>query len=125
MSPNSGGSMPGSSEEANAAFRELLPADEAVNVRPMFGNLAGFVNGNMFTGLFGDDLFVRLPPEDADRVVAEGGAPFSPMPGRAMAGYVIVRGPWLAHREEAGGWVERSLAWTRVLPAKKPKAKRA
>jgi TfoX/Sxy family transcriptional regulator of competence genes len=117
--------MPRSSEEANVAFRELLPADETVKVRPMFGNLAAFVNGNMCTGLFGDDLFVRLPAGDAERVVAEGGAPFAPMPGRAMAGYVVVRGPWLANRDEAGAWVERSLAWTRGLPAKTPKAKRA
>jgi len=30
----------------------------------MFGNQAAFVNGDMFAGLFGDRLFVRLSDED-------------------------------------------------------------
>jgi hypothetical protein len=31
-----------------------------VNIKPMFGNLGEFVNGNMFMGLFGSDIGVEL-----------------------------------------------------------------
>ena len=56
--------MPKPSENAKAAFQKLVPPDPAVTTRPMFGNLAGFVNGNMFCGLFGEDLFVRVSVDD-------------------------------------------------------------
>ncbi len=37
-------------------FRSLVPSDPHVEVKPMFGNLGAFVNGNMFMGLFGADV---------------------------------------------------------------------
>ena len=45
--------IPKCSEEDKSRFRELVPDLPAVEVRPMFGNLGAFVNGNMFAGLFG------------------------------------------------------------------------
>ena len=57
--------MPKPSEQAKAAFTKLVPGDPAITLKPMFGNLAAFVNGNMFAGLFGEDLFVRLPVPEA------------------------------------------------------------
>ena len=38
------GSMPKPSEQAKAAFTKLVPGEPAVTMRPMFGNLAAFVN---------------------------------------------------------------------------------
>src|SRR2546426_11196 len=53
-------SMPRPDEANRAYFHSLLPEDPRITVRPMFGNLAGFVNGNMFTGIFGSSGFVHL-----------------------------------------------------------------
>ena len=39
-------------------FRSAVPDDPRVEVKPMFGNLGAFVNGNMFMGLFGADIGV-------------------------------------------------------------------
>lgn len=44
-------------EKFKEFFRSVLPNDSKIVLRPMFGNISGFVNGNMFAGLFGDDLF--------------------------------------------------------------------
>ena len=85
-------------------FAELLPGDPDVTRRPMFGNLGGFVNGNLFLALFGDDVAVRLSPGDRAELLAEGGVPFAPMPERPMKEYVVLprRGdvaaaaPWVA-----------------------------
>ena len=38
-------------EQDKAGFRSMIPADPAVVIKPMFGNLGAFVNGNMTTGL--------------------------------------------------------------------------
>ena len=113
--------MPRPSEQARAAFQKLVPPDPAVTTRPMFGNLAGFVNGNMFCGLFGDDLFVRLSEDDQAGVRKQGGRAFEPMPGRAMTGYVVVPAGWQKKPEATRTWITTALAWSRALPAKAKK----
>ncbi len=120
MSPMPGGQMPKPSEPARDAFRTLVPDDPAVATRPMFGNLAGFVNGNMFTGLYGSDLFVRLPDAEQEQVRALGGSAFEPMAGRPMKGYVTLPGTWIDDRPLAAEWVARALVWARGLPDKEP-----
>ncbi len=123
MSPMTGGSMPRPSDRAKAAFRTLLPSDPSIAIRPMFGNIAAFVNGNMFAGLFGEDLFVRLPEAELERVIEQGGKEFQPMPGRAMKGYACVPRTWPKEPGPARAWIARSLAWSRKLPAKKPRGR--
>src|SRR6266849_2974358 len=120
MSRMGPGMMPKPSEQAKAAFTKLVPAEPTVTMRPMFGNLAAFVNGNMFAGLFGDDLFVRLPDGERSQVKRKGGRDFEPMPGRAMTGYVVVPGGWQSTPAPARSWIARSLTVTRAMPAKAP-----
>jgi TfoX/Sxy family transcriptional regulator of competence genes len=112
------GSLPKPSEEAKAAFSELVPAGPAITLKPMFGNLSAFVNGNMFCGLFGEDLVVRLPEAEITAVKKLGGRDFEPMTGRAMRGYVVVPRTWRAKPAPATVWIKRALAVTRTLPAK-------
>ena len=107
-----------------AFFRSVVPDHPAVGVRPMFGNLAAFVNGNMFMGLFGPDLFLRLSDDDQAVVQKAGGGSFEPMPGRAMSGYVVVPEAWREQPKKLATWVERSLEWAMALPPKVPKAKK-
>ena len=66
--------MPRPDAETKAFFDSMLPADQRVTVRPMFGNVAGFVNGNMCMGLFGSDFFLRLSEEDRLSLLGEEGA---------------------------------------------------
>ena len=118
--------MPKPSEQAKAAFQKLVPADPAVTTRPMFGNLSGFVNGNMFCGLFGEDLFVRVSEADQAKIRKQGGRAFEPMPGRAMTGYVVVPAGWQKKPDATRAFVVTALSWSRALPAKTSKtAKKA
>jgi TfoX/Sxy family transcriptional regulator of competence genes len=114
-------SMPKPSDQAKAAFQRIVPPDPAVTTRPMFGNLAAFVNGNMFCGLFGEDLFVRLSDQDQVKLRQQGGKAFEPMPGRAMTGYLIVPAGWQARPAPAQSWIENALIWSRRLPSKASK----
>jgi TfoX/Sxy family transcriptional regulator of competence genes len=109
--------MPKPSEEAKAAFTRFVPGGPTVTLRPMFGNLAAFVNGNMFAGLFGEDLFVRLPDDESATIKSQGGRDFEPMTGRAMRGYVIVPNAWRTKTGATSAWIARALELTaRMTP---------
>jgi TfoX/Sxy family transcriptional regulator of competence genes len=113
--------MPKPSDDARTAFAQLVPDGPAITMKPMFGNLAGFVNGNMFAGLFGEDLFVRLPDDEAAAVRREGGRDFEPVAGHAMKGYVLVPADWRARPDAVAPLVERALELTSRIPAKAPR----
>jgi TfoX/Sxy family transcriptional regulator of competence genes len=114
--------MPRPDDESREFFRTVLPADPLIRTRPMFGNLAAFVNGNMFAGLFGDRVFVRLPPEARAELLAQpGAAPFAPMAGRPMTEYATLPAEWRGDPAAAQEWLRRSLEWAAALPLKEKK----
>ena len=86
--------------------------------RKMFGYPALFVGGNMATGLYEDRWVVRLFDDDLDRLLAGGGAPFSPMPGRSMKGWASLPPEVVADDAALEPWLERSFAFAASLPAK-------
>ncbi|HKS60037.1 MAG TPA: TfoX/Sxy family protein [Thermoplasmata archaeon] len=117
--------MPKASKGAVERFHRLAPSAENVQQKLVFGHPAAFVNGNMFFGVFGDQLFVRLSEEGAaDAESAAGGKPFEPMAGRPMRGYVVLPDKIWDHPEQSKRWIAKSLAFARDLPAKKAKKAR-
>jgi len=114
--------MPKPSEDAKAAFARIVPDEPAVTIKPMFGQMSAFVNGNMFAGIYGEELMVRLPEDEITKLKEQGGRDFEPMPGHKMGGYVIVPGDWRAKPPAA--LIKRALEETRKMPAKKPAKKR-
>ncbi|HLY15001.1 MAG TPA: TfoX/Sxy family protein [Candidatus Limnocylindrales bacterium] len=114
--------IPKPTELDKARFRALVPDDPRVEVKPVFGNLGAFVNGNMFMGLFGASIGLKLNPADAAALAQlEGSGPFGPAE-RPMAGYVSLP-PGMIEAAGANGWVGRSLAFVASRPAK-PSGKR-
>ncbi len=89
--------------------------------RPMFGYPCGFVNGNMFTGLFADKMFVRLPEDSRAELMGIGGSTFEPMPGRPMRDYVVIPRTIIAKPAELKLWAGKALRYGESLPAKKKK----
>jgi hypothetical protein len=86
----------------------------------MFGNLGAFVNGNMFMGLFGPAIGVKLAPDDAATLSAVAGTgPFGP-PERPMSGYVSLPAAWRGDPQTAP-WVARALDYVSALPEKTAK----
>ncbi|MGH9136615.1 MAG: TfoX/Sxy family protein [Acidimicrobiales bacterium] len=100
-------------------FVSLVPDAPGVEVKPMFGNLGAFVNGNMFMGLFGADVGVKLPEPDRALLLAEAGTgPFGPAE-RPMGGYVTLPAGWSARK--ALRWIDLALTDAAALPPKQPK----
>jgi TfoX/Sxy family transcriptional regulator of competence genes len=88
----------------------------------MFGNISAFVGGNMFFGVFGNDLFVRLSGEDQLELLKnKGSSVLEPMKGNPMKDYVVLPGTWRARPEILRSWISKSLEWSSKLPAKKAK----
>ena len=110
--------IPKPTENDLARFRSLVPDDPRVEIKPMFGNLGGFVNGNMFMGLFGGDVGVKLAGADQEALRQAGGGPFGPSE-RPMGGYVTL--PATLGADQAQRWVAVSLAYVGALPPKKRK----
>src|SRR5947209_15277715 len=113
--------MPKPTEATKAAFAKVVPDGPGITLKPMFGQLSAFVNGNMFCGIFGEELMVRLPAEEIAKVKQQGGKDFEPMAGHKMGGYVVVPGDWRARPPTA--LIKRALDETRKMPAKTPKKK--
>ena len=114
--------IPKPSEADKDFFRSVLPDDPSVEIKPMFGNLGAFVHGNMFMGLFGADVGIKLPDAGQQELLAvPGTGPFGPQE-RPMSGYVTLPSAWAA--EQAGPWIGRSLEHVAALPPKAPKPKK-
>jgi TfoX/Sxy family transcriptional regulator of competence genes len=118
--------IPKPSQEDMDYFRSLIPARPEVEIKPMFGNLGAFVHGNMFAGLFGSDVGVRLDDAASQELATiEGAGPFGPAE-RPMGGYLSLPPDWRAAPDLATAWVERALDHVATLPpkVKKPKSTR-
>lgn len=103
-------------------FQYLVPKDDRVMVRPMFGNISAFVNGNMFFGIFGNDIFLRLSSEDRlELLKTKGASILEPMKGRPMKDYVVVPKMWKDRPETVRLWILKALEWSGKLPPKKTK----
>ena len=119
--------IPKPSDADRAYFELVVSVLPEAEIKPMFGNLAGFVNGNMFCGLFGSDLGVRLDAEGREELSAiSGSGPFGPAE-RPMKEYVTLPPSWRAEGQddEVAAWLHRALAHSAQLPPKKKKAKKS
>jgi TfoX/Sxy family transcriptional regulator of competence genes len=113
--------MPKPTDADLARFRSMVPDDPRVEVRPMFGNLGAFVHGNMFMGLFGAQIGVKLAQADAATLLATDGAgPFGPAE-RPMSGWVTLPAAMIGSPDGAR-WVATSLDHIAAMPPKATKA---
>ncbi len=105
-------------EEVAERVRELLADQEALREQPMFGGLSFMVRGNLACGVHGDDLIVRLAPDDGTAALGEPHAREMDFTGRPMRGWLFV-GPVDALDDAVlDEWVRRSLAHCLTLKAK-------
>jgi TfoX/Sxy family transcriptional regulator of competence genes len=116
--------IPKPTEADKEFFVSLLPDHGEIEVKPMFGNLGAFVHGNMFAGLFGATVGVRLSPADQDELAATpGSGPFGPAE-RPMGGYLSLPAGWRAEVATAAAWVERAFTYVSAQPPKIKKPKK-
>lgn len=121
--------MPKASDAEKDHFRSLLPDLPEVVIKPMFGNLGAFVNGNMFAGLFGPTIGVKLAGADKELLEStEPTVPFGPAE-RPMGGYTGLPEKWTTDGADPGAharaWLEKAFEHVAGLPPKAAKAPKA
>lgn len=89
--------------------------------KKMFGQFACFLDGHMFSGVFQNDIFLRLSENDRnnlqtdnDEVIA-----FEPRKGMKMKEYVIIPESLHTDRQLFGQLISKSIFYTSSLPPKK------
>jgi hypothetical protein len=111
-----------SSPELVARFNVVVDRHAAPDItrRQMFGYPCAWIGGNMLTGLFAEDWWVRVSEPDREALLALPGAhAFEPMPGRAMGRYVVLPADVAASDEAVERWLARAIEFTRSMPPKK------
>ena len=89
-------------------------------MRPQFGCTVYFKNGNMFTGVKGHEVFLRLSKEDQKLIMAESDEvqPFEPKPEFFMKEYVALPETKLGDPDFIMKWLSRSYEYVSALPPK-------
>jgi hypothetical protein len=91
-----------------------------ITIKPMFGYQCAWIGGNMVTGLFADEWWVRLSEPDREVLLELPGAhPFEPMPGRTMGRYVVLPADVAADDAARTPWLDKAIAFTRTMPPKR------
>jgi TfoX/Sxy family transcriptional regulator of competence genes len=110
--------------ELGRILEEAAEPFDVIERRKMFGCPAYYVNGNMFTGVYGQQLFLRLPPEGRAELMALDAKPFEPLAGRPMKEYISLPEAIVKDPEALDEWMRRSVEFVSSMPQKVPKAKK-
>ncbi len=98
--------------------REQLGATPGLTEKRMFGGLAFLLGGHLAVGVHGDELIVRLSPDDTAEALARPGVRAFDMTGRPVRGWVLVAPTALAEDQALDDWIGQGLAFAATLPPK-------
>jgi len=105
-------------EELAARIRAIVGRRSGVSEKKMFGGLAFLVGGNMFCGVVGRDLMVRVGPDAYKKTLTRPSARPMDFTGRPMKGLVYVSPEGIASADDLRAWVDQGLRFGRSLPPK-------
>jgi TfoX/Sxy family transcriptional regulator of competence genes len=109
-------SWPKASVEKEALLDDLvqgLPCEK----KRMFGAPCFFAKHSMFTGVFAEDIFIRLSNDERARFIKEnkGTKVFEPVEGRKMSEYLIVPHALLKNKDAVRQWLRISFDYASTL----------
>ena len=114
------------SQTQTARVRKALAGRPKLTEKEMFGGVAFLLGGNMAVGVHGEDLIVRVAPEETKDLLREPGAKPFTLAGRGgMEGWLLVSPE--GYEDESGlkSWIARGIAYASSLPEKKAVASKA
>jgi len=97
-------------------LREVFHGRRNVVEKRMFGGLAFMVRGHMCCGVIGDELMVRVGPEEFAKAVREPHARPMDFTGRPLTGFLYVSSKGHARRQSLEKWVRRAIRFAQTLP---------
>jgi TfoX/Sxy family transcriptional regulator of competence genes len=106
------------SEQTISVYQDVLSQLDGIEKRKMFGCPCAFVNGNMFFGVYQDQLFLRMDNEQREhfsQIFAI--KPFSPM-GKVMKAYISIPPEIVNEQKKLLTLVKNALINAQELPPK-------
>jgi hypothetical protein len=101
-----------------ARIRAGLSTIDHLVEKKMFGGVGFILNGNMACGVYGDELIVRIPPEESGAVLSLPHTRVFNLTGRPMKGWILVDSAGYATDGDLQAWIERGVAYAKTLPPK-------
>ena len=98
--------------------RVVLGPRPGLTEKRMFGGICFLLNGNMIGGIAGEELMLRLGPDETPRALEEPNTREMDFTGRPMKNFVVVERDGTRSDEELSAWLERGVAFAASLPPK-------
>jgi|SRR3990172_194928 len=105
-------------EELAQRVRQVTLDVPGVTERKMFGGLAFMLRGNMFCGVVGLDLMVRVGPDRYQEALAARHARLMDFTGHPLKGMVYVGVEGCKTDEALRSWINQAASFAGSLPAK-------
>jgi hypothetical protein len=86
--------------------------------KKMFGGLSFLLNGNMCCGVHGEEMIVRLAPDQTEAALSKQYTRIFDMTGRPMKGWILVHQDGLKTKTELMEWIQLGVEYASSLPAK-------
>ena len=102
-------------EDLADRIRELTGPLKKITEKKMFGGIAFMVGGKMAVGIIGEDLMVRVGPDDHEAALKRAHVRPMDFSGRPMKGYVYVAPLGIRTKAQLAKWVDRGISFARTL----------
>lgn len=99
-------------------IRDLLADQPDLDEKKMFGGIAFLLNGNMAVGVSGNDLMVRIGPDNHEEALSQPGVEEFSKTGRPMKGWILATSGIVETDAGLAEWVERGVTFASTLPPK-------
>ena len=106
------------SEDLAQRVRVTLQDELGVTERKMFGGLCFMVRGNMCCGIVGDELMLRVGPDQYAAALTKPNARKMDFTGRPMKGMLYIDAAGIATDEALTDWVQWGINFAGSLPPK-------
>jgi TfoX/Sxy family transcriptional regulator of competence genes len=107
-------------EELVDVIRQTIGPRSDILEKRMFGGIAFLLDGKMTCGAVGNDLMVRVGPDDFDASLGEPHIRPMDFTGRPMRGFLYLSKSGWQQTRLRKRWIEGGIAYAAALPAKKP-----
>lgn len=105
-------------EDLAARIRDELAPVADITEKKMFGGISFLLSGNMAVGVIGDEMCVRVGPEEFDELLDEPGARIFDFSGRPMKGWLMVGDAGQDDGAAFVRWIGRGVEFAGSLPPK-------
>lgn len=100
---------------------EALGKAPKVETKKMMGGLTFMVNSKMCVGVVGEELMVRIDPEEHDQALKKKGCRVMDFTGKPMKGFVFVGTAGIKTAKDLNLWIAMALDFNKRAKASKKK----